>query len=41
MEQLRILRVVAAAIAQLGDLINKVVWVAADGSTRVQDIPPP
>lgn len=40
-EQLRILRVAAAAIAQLGDLINKVVWVAGDGSTRVQDIPPP
>lgn len=40
-EQLRILRVAAAAIAQLGDLINKVVWIAGDGSTRVQDIPPP
>ena len=40
-EQLRILRVAAATIAQLGDLINKVVWVAADGSTRVEDIPPP
>ncbi len=40
-EQLRLLRVAAAAIAQLGDLINKVVWVAADGSMRVEDIPPP
>jgi predicted nuclease of predicted toxin-antitoxin system len=40
-EQLRILRVAAAAMAPLGDLINKVVWVAGDGSTRVQDIPPP
>lgn len=40
-EQLRLLRVVAAAIMQLGDLLNKVVWVATDGSTRVEDIPPP
>lgn len=40
-EQLRLLRVAAAAIAQLGDLLNKVVRVAADGSTRVEDIPPP
>jgi hypothetical protein len=34
-EQLRLLRVAAAAIAQLGDLLNRLVWVAADGSTRV------
>ncbi len=40
-EQLRLLRLAAAAISQLGDLLNKVVWVAADGSMRVEDIPPP
>lgn len=40
-EQLRLLRVAAGAIAHLGDLTNKVVWVAADGSIRVEDIPPP
>lgn len=40
-EQLRLVRVAAAAIAQLGELLNNVVWVAADGSTRVEDIPPP
>jgi hypothetical protein len=40
-EQLRLLRVAAAAITQLGDLLNKFFWVAADGSMRVEDIPPP
>lgn len=40
-EQLRLLRVTAAAIERLGDPFNKVVWVAADGSMRVEDIPPP
>jgi predicted nuclease of predicted toxin-antitoxin system len=40
-EQLRLLRLAAAAIAQLGDLLNKIVWVAPDGTVRVEDIPPP
>jgi len=35
------MRVAAAAMMQLGDVLNKVVWVATDGSMRVEDIPPP
>jgi predicted nuclease of predicted toxin-antitoxin system len=40
-EQLRTVRVALATLSEVGDLTNKVVWVAADGSTRVEDIPPP
>lgn len=39
-EQLRLIRLAVAAIAALGDLVNKVLWIAADGSTRVEDVPP-
>lgn len=40
-EQVRLIRIVVGAIAELGDLVNKVLWIAADGSTRLQDVPPP
>jgi hypothetical protein len=40
-EQLRLIRLAVVAISALGDLVNKVLWIAADGSTRVEGIPPP
>ena len=40
-EQLRLIRVAVSAISKLGDLVNSVVWIAADGSARVESIPPP
>ena len=40
-EQLRLIRLAVAAIAALGDLVNKVLWVATDGTTRVEEIPAP
>ncbi len=40
-EQLRLIRVAAVTVRELGDLVNKVVWVAADGSTRFAEVPPP
>ncbi|HVJ93681.1 MAG TPA: DUF5615 family PIN-like protein [Labilithrix sp.] len=40
-EQLRLIRLAVAAIAALGDLVNKVLWVATDGTTGVEKIPTP
>ena len=40
-EQLRLIRLAVAAIGALGDLVNKVLWVAPDGTTRVEEIPKP
>lgn len=38
-EQLRLIRAAVAHITTLGDLINKVLWVAVDGTMRVEDVP--
>ena len=40
-EQLRLVRVAVTTLSGIGDLINKVLWVATDGSTKVEEIPPP
>ncbi len=40
-EQLRYVRAALAALAAVGDLTNKVLWVAPDGRTTVEEIPPP
>jgi predicted nuclease of predicted toxin-antitoxin system len=41
-DQLRLIRLAVAAIAAAGgDLLNKVLSVAQDGSTRVEEIPAP
>lgn len=40
-EQLRLLRIAVVAIADVGDLVNQVLWISPDGSTRVEKIPPP
>ena len=39
-EQLRLLRVALATLPAVGDLTNKVLWVAADGNKKVEDVPP-
>ena len=39
-EQLRLLRAALSACAALDDLVNKVVWIAGDGSIRIEEIPP-
>jgi predicted nuclease of predicted toxin-antitoxin system len=38
-EQLGVIRAALVALPAIGDLTNKVVWVSADGQTRVQEIP--
>lgn len=38
-DQLRLIRLAMAAIAALGDLVNKVLWIAADGAARVEEVP--
>lgn len=40
-EQLGLIRSAVAHVATLGDLINKVLWVALDGTMRAEDIPTP
>ena len=40
-DQLRLIRLAVATVAAVGDLVNKVLWIAADGSTRVEEVPPP
>ena len=39
-EQLAFVRVALAALARIGDLTNKVLWVASNGTTTVEDVPP-
>jgi predicted nuclease of predicted toxin-antitoxin system len=39
-EQLRLVRVAIATLRGVGDLTNKILWVAPDESTKVEDIPP-
>lgn len=40
-EQLRLIRAAVAHIVTLGDLINKVLWVALDETMRIEDVPNP
>ncbi len=40
-EQLRYVRAALAALSAVGDLTNEVLWVARDGRTTVEEIPPP
>ncbi len=40
-EQLRMLRIAVIAIAEAGDLVNKVLWVLANGTTRLEELPVP
>ncbi len=39
-QQIRYVRAAIAPLAGVGDLTNKVLWVAPDENTRVEDIPP-
>jgi predicted nuclease of predicted toxin-antitoxin system len=39
-EQLRLVRSAVLALRDIGDLTNKALWVAPDGSTRLEDVPP-
>jgi predicted nuclease of predicted toxin-antitoxin system len=39
-DQLRLVRVALAELARIGDITNKVLHVAEDGSTSVEEIPP-
>ncbi len=39
-QQLRYVRAAIAALAGVGAVTNKVLWVAPDESTTVEDIPP-
>ncbi len=39
-DQLRLIRLAVAAIGGLGDLVNKVLWIASDGAARIDDVPP-
>ena len=39
-EQFRVVRAAVVVLRGIADLTNKVLWIAVDGSTRVEDIPP-
>ena len=38
-EQLRLVRAAVVVLGEIGDLTNKVLWIAEDASTRVEKIP--
>lgn len=39
-DQLRLIRAALVALPAVGDLTNKVIWVAPDGRMRVEEVPP-
>lgn len=39
-EQLRLIRGVLSLLPEIGDLVNKVLWLASDGRTELEEITP-